>query len=260
MTQTVIGVFDTPDSAYAAGDALVEQGIDESSIYYSVKEGSAADSGLKGKPMDAIRNFLSELFGPESSEEADAYAEKISQGSVLLSVIVPGDTDVETICSVIGDAGALDMETLPEQGAVEASGEDESAEQGETLPVIEEETTIGKKQVGKGKVRVVSRMVETPVREEVSLKEERATIGRRPVDQPVNPKDVDALAGDSIEVEETTEKPVISKSARITEQVELGKEASERTETVEDTERHTEVDVEREQDPTQSAKRKGTKK
>lgn len=108
MIKTIIGIFETPDSAYAAGDALVDQGVDESSIYFSAKEGSA-DSGLKGQPMNAIRNFLSEIFGPESSEDADAYADEIERGAVLLSVDVTEDSDLETICDTIEEAGVLDM-------------------------------------------------------------------------------------------------------------------------------------------------------
>lgn len=255
MTQTVIGVFDTSDSAYGAVDTLIDQGVDKSSIFISSKEGSGAGPGLKGQPMSAIRNFLSELFGPEDSQDVDYYAKKISSGGLLLSVDVTDETDVEAISKAIEEAGALDIEALRlTQGDDESSSGAESKSQ--AVPVIEEQTEVGKRQVAKGKVRVVSRMVETPVREEVTLKEEHASIKRRPVDEPVNPADVDALAGETIEVEETAEVPIVTKSARIVEEVEVGKESSERVETVEDTERRTEVEIERE---TPQPERKGRK-
>jgi stress response protein YsnF len=47
-----------------------------------------------------------------------------------------------------------------------------------------------------------------------------------------------------VEVEEFAEEPVVSKSARVVEEVRVGKEAAQRTETVKDSVRHTEVDVE----------------
>ena len=48
----------------------------------------------------------------------------------------------------------------------------------------------------------------------------------------------------SIEVRETGEEAVVSKTARVVEEVEIGKEATSREETVHDTVRKTEVDVE----------------
>ena len=45
---------------------------------------------------------------------------------------------------------------------------------------------------------------------------------------------------------ETAEEPVVSKRARVVEEVVVQKEATERTETVRGTERHTDVDVQRE--------------
>ncbi|WP_327220299.1 DUF2382 domain-containing protein [Caballeronia catudaia] len=49
----------------------------------------------------------------------------------------------------------------------------------------------------------------------------------------------------SVEIRETAEEPVIAKTARVVEEVLVGKEASTRTETVNDTVRGTEVDVQR---------------
>lgn len=250
MTQTVIGIFDSPNTAYAAGDALVKQGIEQSSIYLSAKQGSAAG---KGQSMDAIRNFLGELFGPEDSQDVDYFADEIDRGGVLLSVDVEDDADTESIRSAMQDAGAVDIEA---RRAGQAAQETEETSQ--TVPVVEEQMEIGKKQVGKGAVRVVSRMVETPVEKDVNLREEYASIKRHPVDQPISPEEVSALGGESIEVEETAEKPVVGKTARIVEEVEVGKETAERTETIADTERHTEVEVERQ--PAQGARRKGGKK
>lgn len=102
-------------------------------------------------------------------------------------------------------------------------------------------------------------MVETPVEEEVKLKEEHATIERRPVDKPVSPEEVRAMDDKTIEIEETAEKAVVNKSARVVEEVEVGKESSESTETIKDTVRHTEVDVERES-ADDSKRNKGGKK
>lgn len=242
MTQTVIGIFDNPDAAYEVEDTLMHQGIEESSFHLAAKEGEASQS------MDEIRSFLQELFGSENSEEIDNYVEEIRRGGAVLSVDLPDDKAIEPVQEAMLDAGAIDMDDLVEQWRQEeqALTGEEAEEEKQAVPIVEEQMEVGKSQVSKGRVRVISRMVETPVEEEVSLKEEKASIQRRPVDRPASPEELEAQGEKSIEVEETAEKPVISKSARVVEEVEVGKETSEQTETIEGTERHTEVDVERE--------------
>jgi stress response protein YsnF len=48
-----------------------------------------------------------------------------------------------------------------------------------------------------------------------------------------------------VEIRETAEEAVVAKSARVVEEVVVGKESSQRTEAVNDTVRGTEVEVER---------------
>ena len=111
------------------------------------------------------------------------------------------------------------------------------------IPVVQEEVRVGKRQVERGGVRVFSRMVETPVNESVSLREEHVSVERRPVDQPINPADVAALKDQTIELRETAEEAVVQKSARVVEEVVVGKEVSQRQQQIQDTVRHTEVEV-----------------
>lgn len=111
------------------------------------------------------------------------------------------------------------------------------------IPVTQEELVVGKREVDRGGVRVFRRIVEEPVSETVNLREERVVIDHRPVDRAVT--DADLLGGEKvIELTETAEEAVIGKTARVVEEVRVGKEATERTETVRDTVRRTEVDVE----------------
>ena len=117
--------------------------------------------------------------------------------------------------------------------------------QGETvLPVMEESIALGKRQVQSGGVRVYTRITETPVQESINLREEHVTVERRPVDRAINASDMTAFKEGVIEVTETAEVPVVAKEARIVEEVVVGKEATQRTETVHDTVRRTDVEVE----------------
>jgi len=99
-----------------------------------------------------------------------------------------------------------------------------------------------KREVSTGGVRVYSRLTETRVSESVNLREEHASIDRRPVDRPATAAD---LKEGFVEVRETAEEPVIAKTARVIEEVVVGKESTTRTETVNDTVRGTNVEVER---------------
>jgi stress response protein YsnF len=81
------------------------------------------------------------------------------------------------------------------------------------------------------------------VQEQVTLREEHVDIERRPVDRPLSDADR-AFQERTIEAEERREEAVISKEARVVEEVVVRKEADQRTETISDTVRKTEVDVE----------------
>lgn len=116
------------------------------------------------------------------------------------------------------------------------------AEGNETIDVVQERLRVGKREVAKGAVRVRSYMVERPVEEQVRLREETVNVDRQRVDRPVMPG-ADPFKEQTIEARATAEEPIVSKEARVVEEVGLRKDANERTETVRDTVRETKVDV-----------------
>jgi uncharacterized protein (TIGR02271 family) len=124
------------------------------------------------------------------------------------------------------------------------------------IPVVEEDISVGKREVERGHVRIFSRVTERPVEETVRLREERVTVERRPVDRQATDADFAAAEKEVIEITETAEEPVVSKRTRVVEEVVVQKEVTERTETVRGTERHTDVDVQREPE-TATATRRG---
>jgi len=116
--------------------------------------------------------------------------------------------------------------------------------QGETvIPIMEEELAVGKRQVQSGGARIHTYVTERPVDASVTLREEHVTVDRRPVDRAATDADM-AFGEKSFDVTETAEVPVVAKSARIVEEVVVGKTETERTETVRDTVRRTDVEVE----------------
>jgi uncharacterized protein (TIGR02271 family) len=112
----------------------------------------------------------------------------------------------------------------------------------EAIPIVEEELNVGKRQVEGGRVRVRSYVVETPVQEQVNLREERVHVERRPTDRPLTGSE-NLFQDHTIEVEEKSEEAVVSKDARVKEELVVKKDVEQRTETVSDTVRRTEVEV-----------------
>ena len=108
------------------------------------------------------------------------------------------------------------------------------------IEVVKEDVQVGKREVETGGVTVRSHIVERPVEEKVRLRHEEAYVKRTPVDRPANAGD---LRDQTISVKETSEEAVVGKSARVVEEIEVGKKVDNRTETIRETARETEVDI-----------------
>jgi uncharacterized protein (TIGR02271 family) len=107
----------------------------------------------------------------------------------------------------------------------------------------EESLTVGKRMVNRGSTRIRRYVVEKPVEENVTLRDEKITIERRPVTAGSVVSDA-AFTDKVIEMTETGEEAVVGKTARVVEEVALRKEAVDNVETVRDTVRKEEVEVE----------------
>ncbi len=119
-----------------------------------------------------------------------------------------------------------------------------TAQSGEAIPIVEERLTVGKRAVNRGRVRVRSYVVETQVEEQVALRQEHVDVERRTVNRPVTTADEALFAERTIEATETSEEAVVAKEARVVEELVVRKDAEERVQTVRDTVRRTEVEVE----------------
>jgi len=111
---------------------------------------------------------------------------------------------------------------------------------------VEEEVQVGKRAVERD-VRVHTTVTEKPVEEQVHLREEHVTVERRPADRPASGADQAVFKEGVIEITETVEEPVVAKQARVVEEVVIHKEATDHVETIRDTVRRTDVEVEQEQ-------------
>jgi uncharacterized protein (TIGR02271 family) len=155
--------------------------------------------------------------------------------------------DGELEMSETENAESANYAAMPQRAAGDqahhVAGYTRAASEGEAvLPVIEEQLRLGKRTVEKGAARVSTRVEEVPVEEQVTLREENVTVERRPVDRPVENAPA-AFREGTIEVTEMAEVPVVAKEARVVEEVVVGKNVTERTETVRDSVKRTDVEV-----------------
>src|SRR5688572_20773315 len=111
-----------------------------------------------------------------------------------------------------------------------------------TVPIVQEDLKVGKREVSEGTTRIQKRVVEQPVEKNITLKEEDVRVERRAANRPVEDADK-AFRNETIEMTETKEVPMVSKEARVTGEVALKKDTQERRETVRETVRSTDVEV-----------------
>jgi uncharacterized protein (TIGR02271 family) len=246
------------------------------------RPGSMAGDAAADRPYreEGFWASLANLFMPD--DDRYTYAEGLRRGGYLVTVTTSaadydaileildreGTVDIDERAAAwrssgwtgTGSAGsAPDMPAAtrgPDLGTAAATGSSlrsdlaqgsdralsAGREEEEVIPIAEEQLRIGKREINEGRIRVRSYVVETPVEEDVSLREERVSVQRRPVDRPIT-SEADPFQERTIEVEQRGEEAVVSKDTRIKEELVVGKTESFRTEKVADTVRHTEVEV-----------------
>lgn len=275
-TRTITAIYDSETDARQARERLMSVGLDDDDVRIVGHKltGSAVSgdtSGTKDKGMwESIKDFF------VGDEDRPTYSEGLRRGGYLLTARVEDALSNEAIAE-LERTNAIDLDERSEQWRSEgwtgtaatastmapASGSlvsDESSRAGtmeqsspeqlrtsvsgdeQAIPIVEERLRVGKREVDRGGVRVRSYVVEEPVRETVSLRDERVDIERRPVNAPAGSGE-GLLEERSIEISERGEEAVVAKDAIVTEEVVIRKSADERVETIDETVRRTEVDI-----------------
>jgi uncharacterized protein (TIGR02271 family) len=286
MAKTLVALYDTCTHAEHVVQELIKDGFARSDVHLALDhtEGCETqhaavewDSASEG---DTFFDTLVDLGVPH--EEAHAYAEGVRRGGALV-VVESSDDRAERGMELLRRLHPVNLHERTAQWRQEGwTGSDANARPSPaasrtatttrvtdrgasprrvegreevTIPVVEEDLAIGKREVERGHVRIYSRVTEQPVEESVRLREEKVTVERRPVDRPATEADFAAAGKDVIELTEKAEEPVVSKRARVVEEVVVQKDVTEHTETVRGTERHTDVDVQREPETATATRR-----
>ena len=244
MTRRVVALYHTHEQAEQARQSLLGAGFNNRDISLSAQPAGTAKATDKTF-WDSVRDF----FG---LEDASDYEEATRRGGTLVVADIPEDK-VDQAVTVLKKHNPIDINRQveewarggwqrPARTAAGTRTETTAAQKGETVvPRVEEKLKVGKQREERGGVRVYSRVVEQPAQANVNLREEHVNVERRPVDRPAGPE---AFKERTIEATESHEVPVVTKEARVVEEVALHKDVTEHPQTVQDTVRKTEVEVE----------------
>ncbi len=258
-TETIVAVYDTHAHAELAAADLLQAGVPQSAIDVHAKSAT----GMATATMDAPREegFWSSLFGGAPDHDTAVYDRSVDSGSTVLTVKTP-ETHITKVMEILESHKPIDIDeraasygmasvpaVAPQRmaapampvAAATAMRTDTVVTNG-TMQLSEESIAIGKRVVNRGGTRIRRFVVETPVEESVNLHSERVVLERHPVtdSRPVS----DSFSDKTIEMTETAEEAVVSKTAHVYEEVGLRKEAADRVETIRDTVRKEEVEIE----------------
>jgi uncharacterized protein (TIGR02271 family) len=216
MATTVIGTIGDAKNVQKLVNELVKAGFKQQDIEL-----------LEGSEQEILATIVERGF---AEDDARGYAKAARGGKTLVAARAPEDKV---------DA-AVDLIERYESAAAEGG-----QERGETVQEVEEELAVGKRKVATGGVRVTTSVSETPVEESVTLREERVEAERKPASRTLSTEEAEAAFEEkTVEMLGTSEEAQVSKQARVTGEVALGKQVEKREETVKDTVRRTEVEVE----------------
>ncbi len=270
--EKVVAVFDTSEHAQTAVNALKAAGFAADDI--SVMSNDTLDD--QGAKIATATGFWHRLFGGDVDlHEAKVYGNTVGKGGSVVSLRAP-ETMVKKAVDILHTHSPVDVNqraaslgiiaaaAAPAAGAVSqgsaktaaaataatqtaakpAASAARNLKDNEVISLAAEELEVGKRQLETGMTRVRRFIIEKAVEANVTLHEEHALIARRAITDKNYIQNVD-WSDRTVEVRETAEAPVVSKTSRIVEEVVVGKEGSDRVETVKDKVRRQQVEVEK---------------
>jgi stress response protein YsnF len=240
MRQTVIGIFKSADEADRAVQQLGNGGFDRE--YIDVSKNDSASKETKKDTGDSIGNFFRSLF--DSGDEADRYSNAARTNERMVTVHTNSHEESLKAAEIMDRYGAIDVDDHSNRDYSKLE-DHMSGKKEKTVPIIEENMDVGKKSVDSGRTRIRSRVIERPVEERLRLRHEYYNVERNPVNRKASEAELSNFKDSDVEFTEKKEVPVVSKEARVVEEVKVNKEIEEKEASVRGKVRKTDVDVDR---------------
>lgn len=253
MSYTIVGLFNIRNQAQAAIRELTQRGFIPENIDIVNKDGGNSSAVSEEVIItESVGNFLQSLFGNDKRNAA--YANAAANTDCIVTIHVDDQERAREVAFVLDKNGAIDIDSAasiqnPENVGktnheMTASPGSNHLQESSTIPVIEEQLQIDKRVIETGGIRVKSRIIEKPIEENVRLRNQFVIVNRRSVNREVINDDLSNFREGEIELLELAEVPVISKHARVVEEIEISNQVTEYDEVVHGTLRSTDVEIE----------------
>src|SRR5512132_809246 len=241
MTKILVAVYEEAEQAQRTAQQLATLGIAQHESGVLSGQGGSVPADFLGEARSGAHLVRKLVETGIPQDQAELYAQGLEYGLSFVIARVENDR-AEEASQVMERQPLVDIEARAEQWASRRE-----AAQEETVQAVEEELHVGKRQTRGGRVRLHTSVEELPVEERIRLREEEVHVERRAVDRPVSPEQAKkGFEERTVEVSATVERPVVSKEARVVEEVAVGKTAREREEVVRDTVRRSKIEIEEE--------------
>jgi uncharacterized protein (TIGR02271 family) len=230
--RTVIGLFDDRNEAKQAYAALAQEGFAKADL--DILTSDDADDKPK---LEHMKEWVPQ-------PDLGVYLEGVRDGGTVIvaNVANTAATRAAEIMSGYKMVNIKDRATTLQKVQPELTLSD-PAKSDNVLEVIEEAPEVGKEAVERGRMRIYNVVTQKEVAQDVGLRDETIRVQRRPANRAVT-IDPNLFKERSFEMVEVDEIAKVGKTARVIEEVSLGKEVAEKVETIKETLRRQDVAVE----------------
>lgn len=171
------------NEAQSAVNELLVAGFNKREVQLSGEDTSTAiPETAPERPRKGLEGYFQSLFGMDRPEENDIliYDEAVRHGNSVVTAIAATDEKSEIATEVLTHHHPVDIDERSSEWLGEGAGTaGASVSEAQSIPVVEEEVKIGKREVQHGGVRIYQRVSEIPVEEDLTLREERVVVERR---------------------------------------------------------------------------------
>src|ERR1700719_3739154 len=235
----LVAVYVSRRDAEPVRDRLIEFGIPATDIRLSSADADAstASAHTGAASHERHESFWDWLFGSDVPEhDRGWYHANLREGRTALSVLVRDATERERVADILEEfnpvhrddgtetgtapvsMGAEQGEYAPAGSSQVRAGVQELTKDGEqVLPVVKEELAVGKR-ASERHYRIRTYVVETPIEQQVTLRDERVIVERRPASGAVG-TDPDAPHERELDGVARHEEPGVDKRARRDERI-----------------------------------------
>lgn len=231
--RTVVALFDDRDEAMKAYTYLIEEGFARADL-----DILTADDRDDEPKLAHMRTWIPE-------PDIDIYLQGVRNGGTIVTANVAESASARVAEMMSGFSMVNIGQRVEEMNKTLAAPVTlaNPVVADNVLEVIEEELEVGKQAVERGRMRMYSVVTEREVAQDVALRDESIRVRRQPLKRAVA-INADLFKERSFEMVEIDEVATVAKTAYVIEEVSLGKEVAEKIETIKETLRRQDVQIE----------------